>query len=333
MDTPGKETHVEFFEAKRHCAARTAHTLELTRNLRRGMEGDDVWAVKQRLLALGFYAPRITAVTHKRFGSDTRRAVIAFQAANGLAEDGVVGLITFAALFGESTDTAETAADGTASAGAVPDTGRGEIPANIGDTAAKAIWSDLQGANETRRGIVLDALQFAFDPNVPAQYPLSLYIRGGNLYNKDLSPNVITLSRIASGANRQPEYYNGGRREMMEAAVAANPSVTGADCSGGVVGLLRHAKVVSARFDLSADGFKASSSVRSVVRDDLLCADFVHKSGHIGLYAGGGYAVEWMGGAYGCQLTMLSGRRGWDFVYGKRRTRSAWTAYLHPTYY
>lgn len=288
------------------------------------MAGDDVWAVKCRLLELGFYTPRVAAVTHKRFGGDTRLAVIAFQIANGLDADGIVGPLTFAALFGESLAEAKTAD---------ASTGRGDIPANIGDAAAESIWRALQSADKTRRGIVLDALQFAFDPALPAKYPLSLYIRGGNLYNKDLAPNVITLSRIASGAKRQPEYYDGGRREMMEAAVAANPAVTGADCSGGVVGLLRHAKVVSAGFDLSADGFAASSSVGHVGRGDLACADFLHKSGHIGLYAGGGYAVEWMGGAYGCQLSKLADRRGWNFVKGRLERCSAWTDYLHPTYY
>ena len=36
----------------------------------------------------------------------------------------------------------------------------------------------------------------------------------------------------ALGARRQPEFYDGGRREMMERVVEANPAITGADCSG-----------------------------------------------------------------------------------------------------
>jgi peptidoglycan hydrolase-like protein with peptidoglycan-binding domain len=295
----------------------------LTRNLRYGSEGDDVYTIKQRLFELGWYDADITTVVKHTFGADTRRAVRRFQAANGLSVDGIVGPITFGALFAE-----ESAAEVPEGDVQSPE-GRDGIPSNIGDEAACVIRSALAGETETRCGIVLDALGFAYDPDVPADYPHSLYIRGGNLYNTDLTPNVITLSRIASGAKRQPEYYDGGRKEMMERAVAANPSITGADCSGGVVGLLRHAQVVASGFDRSANGFAGSSDVRSVSKAELRCADFVHKNGHIGLYAGGGYAVEWMGGAYGCQLTRLDDRRGWNFVKGCLSKFGAWTAFLH----
>ena len=295
--------------------------MELTRNLRYGMEGADVRAVKERLFMLGCYAPAIAALTNSRFGADTRAAVRAFQRANALETDGVVGPLTFAALFEENApDTNAPAADG-------------GVPLNIGSAAANAIATDLLNADEARRAVALDALAFAYDPAVPASYPHSLYIRGGNLYNTDLRPNVITLARIASGAARQPEYYDGGRRAMMERAVDANPGITGADCSGGVVGLLRHARLVAAKFDCSADGFWNSSSMARMEKADLRPGDLLHKSGHIGLYAGGGYAVEWMGGAYGCQLTRLDARRGWNFVTGKLDRCSAWTGYLKPACY
>jgi peptidoglycan hydrolase-like protein with peptidoglycan-binding domain len=323
-----KEIYV-VYEKKELLPIWTVLIMNLTRNLRRGMEGGDVWTVKIRLFELGYYAPHITALKRKRFGSDTRRAVIAFQEANRLVPDGVVGPVTYGALFLENTAAVETT-DSAAVTAEFPD--RGEVPGNIGREAAAAIWYDLLSASQKRRRIVIDALQFAFDPAVPAEYPLSLYIRGGNLYNKDLTLNVITQSRIASGAQRQPEYYDGGRREMMEAAVAANPSTTGADCSGGVVGLLRHARVVPADFDFSANSLVRSSVVRTG-KTGLLCADFIHKSGHIGLYAGGGYVIEWMGGAFGCQLSRLDDRRGWNFVKGKLERRSAWTDCFHPTYY
>lgn len=296
--------------------------MELTRNLRCGMAGEDVVWLKTRLLALGMYAAHITALTSERFGEDTKRAVKAFQAEKGLAVDGVVGPLTFAALIGTANETE-----------AVSSAGRAEIPLNIGQAAASAIAAALADTSEIRRAVVLDALRFAFDSNVPAQYPLSLYIRGGNLYNADLQPNVITLERIASGAKRQPEYYDGGRREMMERAVRANPSITGADCSGGVVGLLRHARVVSKGFDLSANGFFASASCKKIEQSALQPADLLHKSGHIGLCAGGGYAVEWMGGAYGCQLTRLSARRGWNFVKNKLDKSGDWTGFLQPGYF
>jgi len=294
--------------------------MPLMRTLRYGSVGEDVLRVKQRLLSLGCYSPKITQVKSSTFGRDTALAVRAFQAQHALVADGIIGPLTYAALFPEETP-AEVA---TVQAG---------FPAQIGASAAEAIQAALEGAGEIRRAIVLDALQFAYDASEPRDYPTSLYIRGGNLYNADLMPNVITLSRIRTGAERQPEYYDGGRQEMMERAVEANPLITGADCSGGVVGLLRHARVVKPTFDLAADGFAATKATKKIAQGELLPADLLHKSGHIGLYAGGGYAVEWMGGAYGCQLTRVSGRRGWNFVKGKEERFGAWTSFLRPNWY
>jgi len=291
-----------------------------TRTLRFGSKGEDVLRVKQRLLALCCYAPHITQVTTSTFGRDTQRAVELFQAQNALLVDGIVGPLTFGALFHkEAAGETNVVRDST-------------FP-NLGAVAISAILPLLEQTGEKRRTIVLDALQFAFDPAVPRAYPLSLYIRGGNLYNADLTPNVISLSRIQSGAKRQPEFYDGGRQEMMEDAVRQNPATTGADCSGGVVGLLRHAGVVKPTYDLAADGFEASGSMKKIEPGELLPADLLHKSGHIGLYVGGGYSAEWMGGAYGCQLTKLTNRRGWNFVKHTNDRFGAWTSYLRPSWY
>lgn len=300
--------------------------MELTRMLRRGSVGADVLALKRRLFELGCYGGTISGVTHNHFGRQTLDAVWVFQRDHGLEVDGIVGPLTWAALFPETL--ASAAPGGTETANV-----RSKIPANIGGAAAALIAASLAGETEKRRSIVLDALSFAFDPDVPSDYPLSLYIRGANLYAPDLAPMVVTLSRIASGAKRQPKYYDGGRREMMERAVRANSAITGADCSGGVVGLLRHASVVSGGFDLAADGFAASARMKRISQGELRGADLLHTSGHVGLYAGGGYAVEWMGGAYGCQLTKLAARRGWNFVTGRFDKRGAWTRFLRPAYY
>ena len=287
--------------------------------LRFGSAGEDVLRVKRRLLALGCYEPHITQLTTSAFGRDTQRAVQAFQAQNALVADGIVGPLTYAALFPQEATQPVPA-------------GGGGFP-NIGEAALASILTALEHTSVTRRAIVLDALQFAYDAEEPRAYPLSLYIRGGNLYNADLAPNVITLGRIQSGAKRQPEFYDGGRREMMERAVLENPLITGADCSGGVVGLLRHAGVVKPAFDLAADGFASGRSMKAVQPEALEPADLLHKSGHIGLYAGGGRAVEWMGGAYGCQLTRVDARRGWNFVKGREDRFGAWTSLLRPSWY
>ena len=294
--------------------------MKTTRTLRFGSTGEDVLRVKQRLLLLGCYPPQLTQITSSAFGRDTQRAVIVFQTNHALVADGVIGPLTRVALFPEeATALPQTPTDGTAS--------------NIDEAKRAAVLSALEQTSEIRRAIVLDALQFAFDPACPRPYPLSLYIRGGNLYNTDLTPNVITLARIESGAKRQPEFYDGGRQEMMERAVEDDPAITGADCSGGVVGLLRHAGIVKPTFDLAADGFATHRSMKSIEPDALQPADLLHKNGHIGIYVGGGYAVEWMGGAYGCQLTKLNARRGWNFVRGREDRFSAWTSFLRPNWY
>ena len=75
--------------------------MPLMRDLSFGATGADVLAVKERLLALGYYGSGITALKRDSFGADTRRAVVAFQAASGLTQDGIVGPLTYAALFSE----------------------------------------------------------------------------------------------------------------------------------------------------------------------------------------------------------------------------------------
>lgn len=163
--------------------------MSLTRTLRRGASGADVLAVKQRLLELGCYVPGISSLQTDVFGTDTRRAVLAFQTAQGLEPDGAVGPITYAALFPENTPTNAIL-------------NAPELPAHLPENARAKIAESLAGESPQRREIVLGALTFAASFDAPGEYPLSLYIRGGNLYNADLTPNVITLDRIARGAAR-----------------------------------------------------------------------------------------------------------------------------------
>lgn len=77
--------------------------MELTRNLRAGMSGEDVTALKKRLFELGCYTPNIVELKSAIFGEDTKVAVKKFQREHGLDADGVVGPLTWEALFGKTT--------------------------------------------------------------------------------------------------------------------------------------------------------------------------------------------------------------------------------------
>ena len=110
------------------------------RMLRHGSEGKDVMEAKQRLLALGCYTAKVTAVKTDIFGDDTAKAVKVFQSGNGLIADGIIGPLTWAVLFPEE----GVAAD-------MPE--RGQMPQQIGNTAATAICAALGNASETRPGL------------------------------------------------------------------------------------------------------------------------------------------------------------------------------------
>ncbi len=76
-------------------ATDTAQTAVVeTAILRQGSSGGEVKEVQRRLKQWGYYNGAVDGV----FGSNTKRAVIAFQKKNGLTADGVVGKATYAAL-------------------------------------------------------------------------------------------------------------------------------------------------------------------------------------------------------------------------------------------
>ncbi|MEZ4508501.1 MAG: hypothetical protein R2881_02255 [Eubacteriales bacterium] len=191
------------------------------RMLRFGSAGEDAARKNSACSPLGCYAPHITAISTSRFGSDTRnrQAELSGQETRS-PRTALFHSITWSALFPEDA--------------AVAPQPRGEIPANIGETAAGLIASTLEGASDRRRDIVLDALRFAYDSTLPRDYPTSLYIRGGNLYNTDLTPNDHARPhpvRCAASAGILRRWSagddgGGGSGEL---------AITGADCSGGVV--------------------------------------------------------------------------------------------------
>ena len=142
----------------------------------------------------------------------------------------------------------------------------------------------------------------------------------------------MTKDKLASyfrKTNYEP-YYSDGRKEMMLAAAEHRGYMqTGADCSGGIVGLWLHEGVVKVGFDASANVLYGSYCVQTKSPKP---ADLAWKSGHIGLYVGGGYVAEWVGGAYGCQLTKAN-RKVFNFVDGKLHTMGKWSAYGDPKIY
>lgn len=64
--------------------------------LRKGSQGEEVRALQERLLKLGYNLPRFGA--DGKFGSETEQAVKAFQARTGLSADGICGEQTNAAM-------------------------------------------------------------------------------------------------------------------------------------------------------------------------------------------------------------------------------------------
>ncbi len=65
--------------------------------LRRGMAGKDVITLQQALATLGLYNEVVTGY----YNAATQEAVVNFQRATGLKEDGVAGPITLSTLYGE----------------------------------------------------------------------------------------------------------------------------------------------------------------------------------------------------------------------------------------
>ena len=91
------ETEIEDLEKALWYISREIQRLKKRRmsmSIRKGSKGDDVKAVQRRLKELGFLSGSVDG----DFGPVTEKAVKAFQKANGLTADGIVGSKTLAAL-------------------------------------------------------------------------------------------------------------------------------------------------------------------------------------------------------------------------------------------
>ena len=298
--------------------------MKLTRNLKKGMSGADVRFVKDSLFSLGFYSSKTKQITNSTFGADTYVAVCKFQRAKGLEDDGVVGPQTWAAL------EEALAAEEPAKEVNFPSLDKMK---HISATHRAAIAKDLANVSELRQKIVLEILNYAYDKDVPGE-PRALYIFGANLYDKDLKLNYADAAEIEKHAKRYPNYFNGGRKEWMLEQVKKNPKLAASDCSGMEVGYLREHKLVPSSFDTTANNLTTARQYSTPInKKDLKPGDWVGKAGHIGTYVGGGLVVEFYGGAYGCQLTELNNRRGWNFVAKRLEAGSPWTRFCRPTFY
>ena len=298
--------------------------MKLTRNLKKGMSGADVRFVKDSLFSLGFYSSKTKQITNSTFGADTYVAVCKFQRAKGLEDDGVVGPQTWAAL------EEALAAEEPAKEVDFPSLNKMK---HISATHRAAIAKDLANVSELRQKIVLEILNYAYDKDVPGE-PRALYIFGANLYDKDLKLNYADAAEIEKHAKRYPNYFNGGRKEWMLEQVKKNSKLAASDCSGMEVGYLREHKLVPSSFDTTANNLTTAKQYSTPInKKDLKPGDWVGKAGHIGTYVGGGLVVEFYGGAYGCQLTELNNRRGWNFVAKRLEAGSPWTRFCRPTFY
>ena len=278
------------------------------------MIGEDVRAVKDRLVELGY----LKKATHNMYGDDTYKAVKAFQGVNNLEVDGVVGPYTWAALFDQPQP--QPAID---------------VPDWIAEPARTEISRTLATVSQKRREICLLALQYCVDRNMGPKRLKGFYIRGANLYDKDLSLHVMTESRLNAYFRRTAyePYFDGGRKEMMQKqAKYSGYTIPGADCSGFIVGLWRKTQVVSTGFDATADHLYSSYCVPRAA-SQLLPGDLAHKSGHIGLVVAPNWIVESAGGAYGIQLTKRTDRRCLNFVSGKATKLGKWQNFGDPKAY
>jgi len=274
--------------------------MEFKRTIIKGMSGNDVLYIKNKLFALGMYSDRIKKITNNKFRQDSVEATKKFQKEYKINITGTV--------YKECWDMIVAAADGqpipipTPIPTPVPTPTKGLLDSCtwISPKKRKLIEADLSKVSELRRNIVLDLLNWAYDPEYREGDVRALYMWAENLYNKKLEPNYATAAMIRRGAEKYPTNYDGGRKEWMLEQVAKNSKLPGSDCSGCEVGWLRKFKLTSNTFDANSTALASKKYSVQTTKEEALPGTFIHRPGHIGTYVGGGYVVEFVGGAYGC---------------------------------
>ena len=313
--------------------------MKFTRNLKLGMSGEDVLYIKKKLFELGYFAKSIKKVSSKAFRKDTENAVIFFQGRNkdkynrNLTADGIVGQLTWDAIekaYSQNEANEYDTANSTKSNDIIS---KIDSYSHISYSKREKIKKDLQSVSELRQRICVEILNYAYDQAVPGDVR-ALYMIGANLYNKDLKLNIPTVEDVREQAKVRPTYYDGGREAWIISQIQRDPTMPSSDCSGMEVGYMRKHKLVNNNFDATANNLcQKTAYSTSITRAQLQPGDWVGKDGHIGTYVGGGYVVEFYGGAYGCQLTNIDNRIGWNFVNKKLERGGAWTRFRRPTKY
>ena len=310
-----------------------------TRVLKLGMSGNDVRYMKDCLFELNYYTSNITKISNSTFGNDTEKAVKLYQKNNkdtsnkALSVDGKIGEKTWGAIErdyknGKKYSGSEEKEESDSS---TIDYSLDSYT-HIKSDKREKIEKDLAKVSDIRKKIVLEILDYAYDKDAGGDVR-ALYIFGANLYNTSLKINYADNSEIDKAAKTWPEYFTGGRKDWMKEQVKRDSKLPAADCSGCIVGYMRKHKLVNSSFDTTANNLCSNSYSSSISKSELKPGDWVGKSGHIGTYVGGGYVVEFYGGAFGCQLTNLDKRQGYDFIDKKVENGSAWTKYRRPKYY
>ncbi len=122
-----------------------------------------------------------------------------------------------------------------------------------------------------------------------------------------LNNELYTAERAAKLKKQNAAYYSRGDKWIGRYC---------SDCSGGIVGAMRienpnygdrKADTFAAQFDGGKQPIATIPDARGVA---------VWKSGHIGVYVGGGYAIEFRGIDYGCVRTTLASRpwTHWGYI-------------------
>lgn len=309
--------------------------MKFKREIKRGMSGADVLYIKKQLFALGMYDSKIKRIISNKFRQDSVNATIKFQNTYDSIDEGPLEVT--GTIYEVCWDAIEAAIRGeikpkpqpTPPDPPDPPTPTGLLDSYIWikESKRKEIEKDLQNTCEMRRNICLEILKYAYDPEYRVGDVRALYMWGGNLYNTDLKLNIATATKIEAGAKKYPDKYDGGRKEWMLSEVAKNSNLPASDCSGMEVGWLRKFKLTKNTYDKNANTLGSDACSVQCSKEEAQPGTFAHRDGHLGTYVGGGYIVEFVGGAYGCQLTARDKRKVWNFVEGKTQTMSAWQDY------